>query len=247
MHQAGVQIPFDFGISELLHVFWCGSDSSFAQLLENHSIGAVVLRVKKMQGRPPLLGFVIVKEGDVGFCYLCKEAEHKDREQPPQFGSKIEVLGYQGLPLPRVPVASPRGGPEERLIGEASGSSLGARPLTGGSSAPVPHHSDHTAREEKRLKERKRLIEVGLLGQGPTTLEKEQEHLVRQEEEDLQAGLALSHEEARRSGLLVASPEALMDPTPLGPALSFVPVVDVGANTTSSIPTFEREAFEVSG
>ncbi|KAL5976328.1 hypothetical protein ACLOJK_020659 [Asimina triloba] len=66
------------------------------------------------------------------------------------------------------------------------------------------------------------------------------------QEEDLQAGLTLSREEACRSGLLVASPKALVDPAPLGLALSSVLVVDVRANITSSIPIFELEASKVS-
>ncbi|KAL5978002.1 hypothetical protein ACLOJK_037025 [Asimina triloba] len=92
------------------------------------------------------------------------------------------------------------------------------------------------------------LNEIGLVEQGSTALNKEaQERLVRQEEEDLQAGLALSREEARRSSLLVASPETSVDPTSLGLAPSSVPVAGDGADTKSHIPVFEREASEVSG
>ncbi|KAL6004051.1 hypothetical protein ACLOJK_004598 [Asimina triloba] len=55
---------------------------------------------------------------------------------------------------------------------------------------------------------------------GPTALDKEaQERLTRQEEEDLQTSLALSHEEARFSGLLFASTEASASVASLGRCL----------------------------
>ncbi|KAL6003142.1 hypothetical protein ACLOJK_023365 [Asimina triloba] len=105
-----------------------------------------------------------------------------------------------------VSTASPRGEPEGHQNGEASGPTPGTHLSTGGSPTPVFHCLGHTTRLEERPKKRKRL--------GPTTVNKEaQERLVRQEEEDLQAGLALSHEKARRSGLFIASPEASVDPT----------------------------------
>ncbi|KAL5978016.1 hypothetical protein ACLOJK_037039 [Asimina triloba] len=65
------------------------------------------------------------------------------------------------------------------------------------------------------------------MGQGPTALDEEEEDLARQVEADLQAILVLSHEEARRSSLNVASPEASVEPALLGLASSSAPMVDV--------------------
>ncbi|KAL6002293.1 hypothetical protein ACLOJK_034223 [Asimina triloba] len=84
---------------------------------------------------------------------------------------------------------------------------------------------------------------------GPTTLSKEaQESLARQDEENLQASLALFYE-AHRSGLLVASPEASMDSVSLELGLleSMPPPIlarDIGADTTSPIPILEPKTSE---
>ncbi|KAL5975344.1 hypothetical protein ACLOJK_019666 [Asimina triloba] len=83
---------------------------------------------------------------------------------------------------------------------------------------------------------------------GPTALDKEvRERLARQDEEDLQAGLALSRKEARRSGLLVSSPKASMGPASLGPEPPSMSMVVVEADAKSPIPVFEREASEAPG
>ncbi|KAL6001201.1 hypothetical protein ACLOJK_006933 [Asimina triloba] len=81
---------------------------------------------------------------------------------------------------------------------------------------------------------------------GPTALDEEEERLARQEKVDLQVGPALSHEEARSSGLIVISPKTSMGPAPLGLASSSVPMVNVEGDITSPIPTFEREPSKAS-
>ncbi|KAL5997035.1 hypothetical protein ACLOJK_007961 [Asimina triloba] len=116
------------------------------------------------------------------------------------------------------------------------------------------------ARSEERPKKRKRIVKgveqtslITLLSQEdfllvPTTLNKEaQEHLARQEEEDLQASLALSREEARCSGLFIASPKASMDLVSLGSAPPLVLMMDIGVDTTSPTPVLELEASEAPG
>ncbi|KAL6009299.1 hypothetical protein ACLOJK_022527, partial [Asimina triloba] len=105
------------------------------------------------------------------------------------------------------------GGLEGRSYGESSGPSTGTRSSTKGLPMLVPHRSDHRMRLEERKKKRKRL-----------------------EEEDLQTSLTLSCEEAHRSSLPVASPEASMDPASLELAPLPILMVDVGADTTSLIP-----------
>ncbi|KAL6006439.1 hypothetical protein ACLOJK_037393 [Asimina triloba] len=128
----------------------------------------------------------------------------------------------KSLPLSGVLAASPRGGPEGRQYGEASGSSTDARPSTEGSPKLIPRRLDHRT-----------------MGRGAP-----------EEEEasaNLQAGLELSREEARHSSLIVASPEASMEPSPLVLASSSVPVADVEVDITSPRPAFEREPFEASG
>ncbi|KAL6001483.1 hypothetical protein ACLOJK_007221 [Asimina triloba] len=82
---------------------------------------------------------------------------------------------------------------------------------------------------------------VKLAGQGPTALDEEKEHLARQEEIDLQAGLAPFREEAHCLGLIVVSLSTSVEPAPSGLTPSFAPVVDVEGNITSLVPTFERE------
>ncbi|KAL6002675.1 hypothetical protein ACLOJK_022894 [Asimina triloba] len=144
----------------------------------------------------------------------------------------LEDLSFSG-----VPTASLWGESKGSLCGEASGSSADVRLLIEGSPTLVPRRPDHQTRADERPK-KKHLR--------PMTLD-EEKRLARQEEVDLQAGLALSREEARRSGLIVASPEALVEPGPLEPAPSSVPIVDVEADITSPVPTFEREPSEASG
>ncbi|KAL6002292.1 hypothetical protein ACLOJK_034222 [Asimina triloba] len=57
----------------------------------------------------------------------------------------------------------------------------------------------------------------------------------------------LSREEARRSGLIVASLEASEGPAPSGLVPSFVLIVDVEGNVMSPVPAFERESSKASG
>ncbi|KAL5976379.1 hypothetical protein ACLOJK_020710 [Asimina triloba] len=88
---------------------------------------------------------------------------------------------------------------------------------------------------------------VELVGQGSTALDKgAEERLARQEKADLQASLAVSCEEARRSGLIVASLEVTMELGPLGPTPSFMPVADIEVAIMSPKPAFEGESSEAS-
>ncbi|KAL5985463.1 hypothetical protein ACLOJK_027447 [Asimina triloba] len=87
-----------------------------------------------------------------------------------------------------------------------------------------------------------------VIERGPTTLNKEaQECLARQDEENLQAGLALSHEEACYSGHFIASPEASVDHVSLELAPLSILVMDIRANTMSPTLILELETFEAPG
>ncbi|KAL5980825.1 hypothetical protein ACLOJK_028744 [Asimina triloba] len=92
---------------------------------------------------------------------------------------------------------------------------------------------------------------IDLVGQGPASLsEKAYESLARQDEENLQAGLALSHKEACRSDLFGSSLEASVDLVFLKSTLSKstpLPVLvrDIEGDTTSPNHVLELEIFEV--
>ncbi|KAL5978858.1 hypothetical protein ACLOJK_018753 [Asimina triloba] len=116
-----------------------------------------------------------------------------------------------------------------------------------GSPTPVLHCPGHRAWSEERSKKRKHLVKVDLAGQGLTALNKEAQERLARREEDLQAGLTLSREEARRLGLFVTLLEASMDPVSLGPAPLPVPVMNIRADTTSPTPVLELETSEVPG
>ncbi|KAL5983811.1 hypothetical protein ACLOJK_017903 [Asimina triloba] len=123
---------------------------------------------------------------------------------------------FHGLPLSGVLVASPRGG----LRGH-----LGCRQL-------APLRLDHRTWAEEYPKKKKRLIKgthhilLDIVRQGSPALD-EEERLARQEDTDLQAGLMLSREEIHLLDLIIASPKASLDPTPLVPAPSSAPMADV--------------------
>ncbi|KAL5980342.1 hypothetical protein ACLOJK_028250 [Asimina triloba] len=134
-----------------------------------------------------------------------------------------------------------------RPCGEASGPLSGTHSSTGGSPTPVLRPS-HRAWSEEHSKKRKRHVKEYLAGQGSTALNKEaKEHLAKQDEENLQAGLALSHEEARRSGLFVTLLEASMDPIYLGSVPPPIPVMNIGIDTTKPTPVYEPETSEALG
>ncbi|KAL5988734.1 hypothetical protein ACLOJK_026835, partial [Asimina triloba] len=95
---------------------------------------------------------------------------------------------------------------------------------------------------EERPRKKKRLAR----GIGSTNLDEEKERLARQDEVDLQVELALSCEEACRSGLIVVSPKATMRPIHSGLVPSHVPVVDIKDNAMSPAPSSKREPSKTS-
>ncbi|KAL6001328.1 hypothetical protein ACLOJK_007062 [Asimina triloba] len=245
-----VQIPFDFGVSELLHAFdaapiqfckWrkCRADHRFwASLLSRKVMLGCVTFARKRNTKIILNFSYSVLEWKLRFFYAhFEEAQGTVRswgvllqwnDELPKVRSVVSkelkwgqraVLEFfqphnlkwhstkgaffrwcQGLFLSGVPAASPRGEPEGCLYGEVSGSSADARPSIGGSTTLVPRRPDHQTRVDERSKKKKRLVQVRFEGQGPTALG--EECLAGQKEVDLQDGLALSREEACRSGLI---------------------------------------------
>ncbi|KAL5989124.1 hypothetical protein ACLOJK_027226 [Asimina triloba] len=190
-----------------------GPDLGFTQFLEDHSVSIVVLKV--------MLGCItFIRKWNMKIVLNLTDSVPEWKLQ--FFYARFEEA--EDLPLPGVPTASPLGGPEGRLYGEASGPSLGTHSSIEGSPSLVLRRPSYKAQLEEHPKKMKRL-----------------------EEEDLQASLALSRKEAHRSGLFVTLPEASVDPTSLGSTLSPVLVVDIGANTTSPILILEFETFDAPG
>ncbi|KAL5987318.1 hypothetical protein ACLOJK_038483 [Asimina triloba] len=91
---------------------------------------------------------------------------------------------------------------------------------------------------EETLDERYELLSPR---KGLTILDDEEERLARQEEVDLQVGLTLSCEEARHSGLVIMSPEVVMELVHSGLSSLFVPVMDLDEGALSPTPFYEKE------
>ncbi|KAL5985252.1 hypothetical protein ACLOJK_036490 [Asimina triloba] len=133
-------------------------------------------------------------------------------------------------------------GVEERRLGETSGSSVDAGPLTGGSLVLTPYRSNLRACEEERLRKKKCLAKVGHEGKRFTILDNEEERLARQEEVDLQAGLTLSCEETHHSSLVIVSLKVAIEPIHLRLTSLSSPMMDIKEGALSLAPSFEKES-----
>ncbi|KAL6006445.1 hypothetical protein ACLOJK_037399 [Asimina triloba] len=232
MFKAGVQIPFDFDILELLHIFGAAP----IQVLPNSwSIIQSVLWFCEKRNTKIVLNLPdSVPEWKLRIFYaLFKEVQGAVRSWGVPLQWNNELLEVRNVM------------PEELEWGQRAAleepSSDGIRALSFLEFQPLLLGENHRGVHMERHQAPRRAI-------GPTALNKEaQERLARQEEEDLQASLALSREEVCRSSLFVTSPEASVDPASLGSAPPHVLVMDIGADTTSLTPIFELETPKAPG
>ncbi|KAL6002935.1 hypothetical protein ACLOJK_023157 [Asimina triloba] len=237
--KAGVRIPFEFGISELLHIF--GVALIWIFLNSGRIIQSVSLLSRKV-----ILGCVTFtrKRNTKIISNLPDSVPEWKLQHLVSLLSRKVMLGwitFAGKRNTNIVSNLPDSVPEWKLqFLYAHFSEVECLVFDWGLPMLVPHFLDHRTRAEERPKKKKRL--------GPTALDEEEEHLARQKEADLQLGLVLSREEARRSSLVITSLETSARPAPLGLMLSSVLVVDVEADITSLREPFKatgREEFKV--
>ncbi|KAL5997312.1 hypothetical protein ACLOJK_008242 [Asimina triloba] len=191
MFKAGVRIPFKFGILEPFMFFVRLQFKSSPTLGESSN--------RKCRVDRHLSASLLLKKLKLRFFY----ARFKEVQGvTPSYG--VPLQWSDGLSEVRSVVLEEL---ETRVTGVGPSSS---RPSNAGGGAPEEKE------ESLSLMHIHPFLPIGLAGQGPTTLDEEEEHLARQEKEDLQASLALSPEVARLSGLIVISLETSVGPTPWG-------------------------------
>ncbi|KAL5978230.1 hypothetical protein ACLOJK_029347 [Asimina triloba] len=128
------------------------------------------------------------------------------------------------------------------VLAGASGPSLGTRPSSEGSRALASRPTNYRDRFVERPKKRIHLVD----GHQPVAVNKgAEEDVERLDEENLQLRLALCRQEARFSGLAIASLEVPLIPIP---KLVSSPVLgDAGGSPPSPNPSFGWEILEVLG
>ncbi|KAL6005445.1 hypothetical protein ACLOJK_006012 [Asimina triloba] len=89
--------------------------------------------------------------------------------------------------------------------------------------------------------EKKETFSESREGKGLVVPDDEEERLARREKADLQAGLTLSHKEARCLGLVVVSPEAAVEPVHLRSSSLPILVIDLNEGALSPAPSSEKE------